>query len=276
MTPILEDAQSLYSVEADLTFAVRDGAIPVSLPSKPGEGEGRYEGDHETRRVEITNAWPLADELSVDREGFQLVPHYTDVDFYDDVQRTTTYEEKIQELIKQATGARRVIVFDHTLRAGDEGTRAERAVREPAKMVHNDYTDRSARQRLRDLVGDEQAEELMKGCLATMNVWRGNRQTIENMPLAFADARTIDPADLLPVERRSEDRVGEIQHPVHNPAQRWYYLPQIDPNEALLIKCFDSDDTKAKLTAHTAFADPTSWVDAPPRESIESRTFVFC
>ena len=89
-------------------------------------------------------------------------------------------------------------------------------------MVHNDYTDRSARQRLHDLVGDKQAEELMKGRLATMNVWRGNRQTIENMPLAFADARTIDPTDLLPVERRSEDRVGEIQHLVHNQAQRWY------------------------------------------------------
>ena len=148
-------------------------------------------------------------------------------------------------------------------------------MREPVQMVHNDCTDRSARQRLRDLVGDEEAEELMKGRFAIMNVWRGNRQTIENMPLAFADARTIDPVDLISVERRSEDRVGEIQHLVHNPNQHEYFLPQIDPHEALLIKCFDSDDAKAKLTAHTAFADPTSRADAPPRESIESRTFVF-
>lgn len=275
MNQILEDAQTLYSVEADLTFAVRDGALPVSLPSRPGEGEGQYEGDHETRRVEITNAWPLADELSLDREGFQLVHHHTDIDFYDDGARTTTYETQIENLIKQATGARRVIVFDHTLRAGDEGTRSERAVREPVQMVHNDYTDRSARQRLRDLVGDAEADELMKGRFAIMNVWRGNRQTIESMPLAFTDARSIDPADLIPVERRSEDRIGEIQHLVHNPQQRWFYLPQIEPDEALLIKCFDSDNSKAKLTAHTAFADPTSRSDAPARESIESRTFVF-
>lgn len=115
----------------------------------------------------------------------------------------------------------------------------------------------------------------MKGRFAIMTVWRGNRQTIENMPLAFADARTIDPVDLISVERRSENRVGEIQHLVHNPNQCGYFLPQIDPNEALLIKCFDSDDAKAKLTAHTAFADPTSRADATPRESIESRTFVF-
>lgn len=275
MNQILEDAQTVYSVEAPLTFAVRDGAVPVSLPSRPGEGTGLYEGDHETREVEITNAWPLADELSVDREGFQLVHHHTDVDFYDDAERTTTYETEIENLIKQTTGAKRVIVFDHTLRAGDEGTRSERVVREPVQMVHNDYTDRSARQRLRDLVGDEEAAELMKGRFAIMNVWRGNRQKIENMPLAFADARTIDPADLIPVERRSEDRIGEIQHLAHNPAQHWYYLPLIEPDEALLIKCFDSDGSKAKLTAHTAFADPSSRADAPPRESIESRTFVF-
>lgn len=119
-------------------------------------------------------------------------------------------------------GARLVIVFDHTLRAGDEGIRTVRAVREPVQMVHNDYTDRSARHGLRDLVGDEEAEDLMKGRFAIMNVWRGNRQTIENMPLTFADARTIDPNDLLPVERRSDDRIGEIQHLVHNPNQHWY------------------------------------------------------
>lgn len=275
MNQILEDAQSVHSVEASLTFAIRDGATPVSLPSRPGEGEGRYEGDHETRRVEITNAWPLADELSIDREGFQLVHHHTDVDFYDDAERTSTYERQIEDLIKQTAGAKRVIVFDHTLRAGDRRTRTERAVREPVQMVHNDYTDRSARQRLRDLVGDEEAGKLMKGRFSIMNVWRGNRQTVEDMPLAFADARSIDPADLISVERRSEDRVGEIQHLAHNPNQRWFYLPKIEPDEALLIKCFDSDDTKARLTAHTAFADPNTRADAPARESIESRTFVF-
>lgn len=275
MNQVLEVPQATASVTAPLTFASRDGVRPVSLPSRPGEGPGQYEGDHETRDVEIVSAWPDADELSLDREGFQVVRHRTAVDFYDDAERTTTYEREVESVIKQATGARRVIVFDHTLRAGDDDVRAERAVREPVQMVHNDYTDRSARQRLRDLVGDAEAEELMKGRFAVMNVWRGNRQVIESMPLAFAEAGSIDPADLIPVERRSEERIGEIQHLVHNPDQRWRYLPRLGPDEAILIKCFDSDETKAKLTAHTAFADPTTPADAPPRESIETRTFVF-
>ena len=70
MNQILEDAQTLYSVDAQLTFALRDGAPPVSLPSRPGAAEGSYEGDHETRTVSITNAWPLVDGLNIDREGF--------------------------------------------------------------------------------------------------------------------------------------------------------------------------------------------------------------
>ena len=275
MNLVLQDNQKSDAVTAPLTFAVRDGAQPVSVPSRPGEGVGTYEGDHEQVAVEISNAWPIADELNLDREGFQLVHHHTALDLFDDTQRNGDYERQIEELIKQTTGAREVIVFDHTVRAGDEGLRSERKLREPVQMVHNDYTDRSARQRLRDLVGDEKAEQLMQGRFAIMNVWRGIDQTVESMPLAFADARSIDPQDLIPVERRSADRIGEIQHLVHNPDQNWFYLPRIDPDEAILIKCFDSDDTKAKLTAHTAFEDPTTPSDARPRQSIESRTFVF-
>ena len=81
MNQSLKTSQIPHSVEAPLTFAIRDGAVLVSLPSRPGGGAGRYEGEHETRIVEITNAWPLADELNLDREGFQLVHHHTDVDF---------------------------------------------------------------------------------------------------------------------------------------------------------------------------------------------------
>ena len=47
-------------------------------------------------------------------------------------------------------------------------------------------------------------------------------------------------------------------------------------NEALFIKCFDSaEDVCARFADRTAFEDPTSPPDAPPRESIELRTFVF-
>ena len=275
MTSASQEFRNLRRVEALLTFAVRGGAAPISLPSRPGEGTVHYEGDHEQVTVSIADVRSKADELSLDRHGFALVRHHSEVDFYDEDQRTAVYETEVAELLKRATGARDVIVFDHTIRADDDETRARRRVREPVQMVHNDYTDRSARQRLRDLIGDEPAEELMRRRFAIINVWRGIGGTVETMPLALADARTIDPADLVPVERRAHERTGEIQHLNHNPDQQWCYLPRVEPDEAILIKCFDSDEGRARLSAHTAFVDPTTPSGARPRESIETRTFVF-
>lgn len=273
MDQVSQIAHPLF-VEAPLTF-VAPGSKPVSVPSEPGQGKPHnYEGEHEQHRVTIENVRDRVDDFSLDREGFQLVLHHTAVDFYDETARTTTYEQEIEQLLKQVTGARRVIVFDHTLRAGDEGTRVARVVREPVQMVHNDYTARSGPQRLRDLVGNEEAEELLRGRVAIVNVWRGNRKVVRSMPLAVADARSIDPADLVATERRARDRIGEIQHVIYNPAQRWYYVPDMEPDEAMLIKCYDSEADVARFTAHSAFADPSSPPDAPFRESIESRTFV--
>src|SRR3546814_8276607 len=53
-----------------------------------------------------------------------------------------------------------------------------------------------------------------------------------------------------------------------NPAQRWYYFPRLTPDEAILIKGYDSaEDGVARFTAHGAFDDPASPSDAPERES---------
>jgi hypothetical protein len=72
------------------------------------------------------------------------------------------------------------------------------------------------------------------------------------------------------------DRVGETYGVAYNPAHRWYYAPDMQPTEALLLKCFDSKtDGTARFSPHTAFVDPTTPPDAAPRESIELRTLVF-
>ena len=50
----------------------------------------------------------------------------------------------------------------------------------------------------------------------------------------------------------------------------------MQPDEALLLKCSDSaTDVPARFAPHSAFIDPTTPADAPPRESIEVRTLVF-
>jgi hypothetical protein len=46
-------------------------------------------------------------------------------------------------------------------------------------------------------------------------------------------------------------------------------------DEAILIKCYDSAQDKARFTAHSAFEAPTAPKDVLPRESIELRTLAF-
>ena len=111
---------------------------------------------------------------------------------------------------------------------------------------------------------------------AIINVWRPLREPVLSAPLALCDARSVAPGDLIASERRSKDRIGEIQQVVFNPEHRWYYFAGMGRDEVLLIKTYDSaEDGRARFTIHTAFDDPTAPADAPPRLSIESRTFAF-
>jgi hypothetical protein len=111
---------------------------------------------------------------------------------------------------------------------------------------------------------------------AIVNVWRSIRGTVRSAPLALCDASSIAAEDLVPVTRQARDRIGEIQQAVYNPSHRWYYFPEMQPDEALLIKTYDAaTDGRARFTLHTSFDDPTAAADAEPRESLETRCFAF-
>jgi hypothetical protein len=178
-------------------------------------------------------------------------------------------------LVKQASGAKRVLVFDHTLRSADHATREEKKISGPVRNAHNDYTEWSGPQRVRDLLPDE-AEELLKHRFAVVQTWRPINNPVQREPLAIADARSIGTQELIPSARIYPDRRGEVYHSTFNPEHRWYYFPNMQRSEAMVFKTFDSmKDGRARWTAHCAFDDPNSPPDAPPRESIETRTLAF-
>ena len=146
----------------------------------------------------------------------------------------------------------------------------------PVRHVHNDYTEWSGPQRVRDLLPADEAATRLQHRFAVIQVWRPIRKPVESSPLAIADARSLASKDLIATERRYPDRVGEIYHITYNAAHRWFYFPNMQRNEALVFKTYDSmKDGRARWTAHAAFDDPTSPADAPARESIEMRTLAF-
>jgi hypothetical protein len=214
--------------------------------------------------------------LSLERNGFVLVDHKTAVkDFFDRQQLETVYYAEVEALIKKMSGAKRVVLFDHTLRSGDEGEREERLIREPVLSAHNDYTEWSGPQRVRDLLPDE-ADTLLKGRFAIIQVWRAINKPIEANPLAVADAASVPFDDLLIAERRYPNRVGQTYRLKYNPAHRWFYFPMMRRDEALVFTVYDSaKDGRARFTPHTSFDLPGLPPNAAPRQSIEARALAF-
>ena len=249
------------------------------VPSKGGGDETRHLGNYQTHKVKIGDARALLSQTDLDREGFCLTPHESQVsDFYDDQEIKRTYHRELSELLKRLTGASQVEVFDDTRRSSSAASQREKGTRDPANIVHNDYTARSGVRRLEDFWSDspEKALRLQQGRFAIINAWRPIASPVVDHPLVLCDARTIEERDLVSVERRGEDRIGELQVAVHNSDQRWYYFPQMTQSEVLLFKTFDSrSDGVTRFTPHSSCKISSAPADAPPRESIESRCFVF-
>jgi len=266
-------------VEAPLKYLASADTRVVYVASAGGGDTTRHEGNYVMQPVVIRNGRIRAGEFSLDREGFTLAAHASKVsDFYSDDQIAAVYEDEIRALVIEATGAARVEIFDHTRRAASLDVQKARLIREPASIIHNDYTARSGPKRLRDHFSGnpDEAESLLRRRFAIVNVWRSIRGTVRNAPLALCDASSVAPEDLVPVRRESRQRIGEIQQALYNPGHRWYYFPGMTVHEALLIKTYDSaEDGRARFTIHTSFNDPAAPADSPPRESVETRCFVF-
>ena len=264
------------TVEAPIGYLVDTGVLPVFYQSNvPGERTS-LDGTYEKRMVSVRNARVLGGGFSLDVEGFAFTDHVTRVlDFYDDAELKSVYESEVEELIRVDTRASKVTVFDHTRRSSCQNIRERHNSRDPAGAAHTDYTDWSARQRIRDLF-PEQAERRLAKRFAIVNVWRSITDTVQEWPLALCDARTVDPKKLHTVERRAFDRVGQTRHASYDSKNVWYYFPQMTRDEVILIKNYDSEeDGRARCALHSAFEDPNSSGNAKPRESIETRAFVF-
>jgi hypothetical protein len=264
-------------VEAELNYLAPMTARPRYYAYEMGP-ETRSNLTPEPHRMRIHSLRPIKSELDLDRQGFELVEQRSAVrDFWNDDEVREVYYPEAERFIAEATGASRVFIFDHVQRRRVSGAadRAPGGPRQPATRVHVDHTARSGPQRVRDLMGDE-AEELLKGRVQVINMWRPIRGPLRDAPLAVCDSRTVDPQDLVPSDLVYRERVGETYSVKFNPAHRWYYAPEMRTDEALLLKIADTrTDVAARFMPHTSFTDPTTPPDAFPRESIELRSLVF-
>jgi hypothetical protein len=266
----------LEAIEATVNYMLDNGEKLFTETARPGEGDVRTGGTLDPRSVVIHNARLHDREFTLDGDGFVFVRHDTKMrDFFNEDEIRQVYYPEMEALVKANSGASRAVIFDHTLRTADDAQRETRKIREAVRRVHNDYTEWSGPQRVRDLLPDE-ADELLRRRFAIVQVWRPINHAVETAPLAICDARSISTDDFAVSERRYPNRIGQTYAVTYNPKHRWYWLPHMRPDEALVFKVYDSSkDGRARWSAHTAFDDPASPPRARPRESIEIRTLAF-
>lgn len=229
------------------------------------------------QEVEIHDIRGHEEDYTLDKNGFQVVKHVAkEKEFKDDDKIKTGYYKEVEDLLKEVTGAHRVVIFDYTIRRNIPGQVDNPSSRGPVGRVHIDQTPWAGEERVRLHTGED-AGQLLKERVQIINVWRPINGVVEDHPLALADYRSVDwENDLVPVALRYQTREGETFSVKYSPKLKFYYKSKIDTDEVYLIKCFENKlDGRARLTPHTAFTDPNTSDNAKPRESIEVRALVF-
>jgi len=232
----------------------------------------------------IKDARSLTKEPSVDDEGFAIVKHQSAVtDFYDTPQITETYYNEIISLLKTQLRATEVIIFDHNQRSKVRAQAGQPEIRTPVAAAHVDYTETSGPTRSAEILKTAQKTQYKHNRLVLINAWRPIIGPAQDFPLAICSSTSVDDLDLVKTDihhfsetdLKTPRHSGQIYSLKHNENHNWYYYPDMQNNEVLLLRNWDSEKPALHgYTPHTGFQNSLAPVDFIPRESIEIRTLV--
>jgi len=265
---------------ATFNYTSDGGAVPEIYFYEPPPGTVTHSPGDDPREMPVHDGWSRAGAFLLDREGFALKEFHHDFERFDDDEAVRSqFYPPVTEFVRSAVGARRVIVFDHTIRSkvNEQQQTAEHTTtqRAPVMVVHCDYTPVSGPLRVRQLLPDE-ADALLARRVAFYNFWKPLKRRVEEKPLAMCDVTSAQQEDMLKMVLRYRERTGEIFVMRHSSKHRWWYFPDMTPDNVLLLKTYESEtDGRARFLGHSAFDDPATPPDAPTRESIEIRTMAF-
>ena len=269
-------------VTAGLAYLSPSTAQPYTFMYPPPAGTPWDNCGYQVLRASIADARAMTSP-SVDVEGFELWDAPTSItDVTDEADVRRDYYPEASELAKQATGADLAFIFDHAVRQREAGRPAltfGRSGKPSAPLgavgrVHADYSEASGQRRFELMAADHPIVRHARR-FAIINIWRPIRGKVLDTPLALCDARSVSVQDLVTAELRYPGRTGELYLVRPSLRHRWAYFSQMDRDEALIFKQYDSQVSGvARFTPHSAFDLPDVPDDAPLRESIEVRCLV--
>lgn len=255
-----------------------DGSKPT--PIYIGQGRISNKRPHKSHTFVISDVTGEEEDYTLDSHGFQycLQQPSSESSFLEDEQIREVYYPECRELVRSVTGASKVHIFNHKVRRGPTQWHhlglQNLANRGPVTRTHVDQSYEGAERRLRWELSPDEADEVVRTGrrYQIINVWRPIERILKD-PIAVADSRSVPDADLVGAEMTEDGFVGESWVVRHNPDHRWYFRFGMTPQDALLIKCFDSNEEVARRSLHSAFEDP-AFQECESRQSIEVRCLV--
>lgn len=293
--PVTLQVPGARKVQAKINYMSRTVEKPFTALYQPADGKlNNHVFDTPTIEITDLRGTTTADReragFNVSNSGFEIIEGFglpdtakawADHEWEDDGWLKSVYYKDVDRLFKDKLGVTSTFIFDHTVRKRrpreEEDLPETPETRKPVGMAHSDQSRLAGENRFEKHLGKETLEKVKKGELHAqlINLWRVLRGNAWDMPLAFADSRTVSrgengkPKDWIETELRYPTWTGQTLSIYSNPDHRWYYKSGLDASEAILLKCYDSvDETR---TPHTAFEDPTTPKDAEPRWSVEVR-----
>ena len=266
-----------------------DYLVPTSRINRRFWAPGRElnTGVYAPYPVTIRNA-RLAGPFTLDEHGFCLARHHTAIsDFENQYAPDSAYAAEITAVAKRLTGADTVIALGGMMR---DSTATSPTVQPPAAEAHVDFTQRCAERRAAALYHKAHPDGSGYRRFVGFSLWRALSAPPQDMPLALCEGRSVrddegthntkvDVAEIptgdalyAPIAGEEDMLAATIFH--HSPAHRWWYFPDMQPEEVVFIKLYDSDHTRAWRCPHTAFRDTTR-PDARPRRSMEFRALAY-
>lgn len=273
---VLNTQQEKHDVTTELSYWDDPGDGSKPTPIVIGKGRITNERPHVPHSVVISDVSGDEGHYTLDSHGFQYCRSKSkEKEFVDDEKIQAEYYSECKQLLRDVTGASRVVIFNHKVRRGPTQWHhlglKNLANRGPVTKTHVDQSYDGAELRLRWELPEE-AENLAQKRYQIINIWRPIK-TIQKDPIAVADAFSVPDADLVAAEMVEDDYHGEQWVVRYNAAHRWYYKHLLSPDEVLLIKCFDSNESVARRALHSAFEDPV-YRGKESRQSIEVRCLV--
>ena len=229
--------------------------------------------------------------------GFELRTLPTEVQDWDDAEHVAAvYQAEVEAFAKAEVGCDLVIFYPTLVRSATHEANKGKD-NGPIEAAHTDYSEQyesmfrdpahpylAGMHRSLEAAGVDAAELGAARRILTLQLWRNIGEPRPDRPLALCDCRTVGRDDFEGyfIESyagvRAEFESMLLRPPVGEDRRDWYTFPDLQHDDVLLFREFDSDRVREGQpfwTPHTAFVDPTAGPDAPGRVSAEIRAICF-